>query len=505
MKTLKMHTNKSNASILLAHKLEACATLICTLFFCITTLAKQPNPNTDWFAKAGYGVFVHYLQELQNNPAQLHSYGKKSSWDDCVNAFDVELFADQMKLAGAGYVVFTTHQRTRFLIAPNATFDRLTGYKPGEACSHRDLIAELADALDKRGIPLMLYWTGNGPSSDPIASKALGFTAPVTKEWAETWGSVVAEYGRRYGDKIKGWWSDGCYFKHGNMKWSDETLGILAKALKEGNPNRIIAMNPGVELNPYSVHEDYIAGEMNKFGALPESRFLEGRQWHILSFLGPSLVGNYLAAGWGRPGVNYSQAEFVNYLGMVNSRGGVVSIDVMLYRDGRIDFSQLEFLKRLRPALAEWHAKSAPVPAGNIAYRKQAEILNLAGTGPLQPNGGGGSHKAWRGLDGDHATCAMASGEWPWCYEVDLLDEFSVSRIKISFGRRGYATSCELLVSSDRRAWKRVGGFSDGTGKPFDCSFEKTPARYVRVRALKPDGPNQRGYQMSVAELEVYK
>lgn len=95
-----------------------------------------------------------------------------------------------MKQAGAGYVVFTTHQRTRFLIAPNATFDRLTGYKPGEACSHRDLIADLADALDKRGIPMMLYWTGNGPSSDPKASKALGFTAPVTKQWAEIWGSV---------------------------------------------------------------------------------------------------------------------------------------------------------------------------------------------------------------------------------------------------------------------------------------------------------------------------
>jgi hypothetical protein len=29
-------------------------------------------------------------------------------------------------------------------------------------------------------------------------------------------------------------------------------------------------------------------------------------------------------------------------------------------------------------------------------------------------------------------------------------------------------------------------------------------ARYVRVRALKPDGDHQKGGQMSVAELEVY-
>ncbi|MDA3923866.1 MAG: alpha-L-fucosidase [Kiritimatiellae bacterium] len=473
---------------------------------CVCSLnAKEPNPNTDWFSKAGYGVFVHYLQELQNNPDQLHSLGQKSSWDECVNAFDVDLFADQMKQAGAGYVVFTTHQRTQFLIAPNATFDRLTGYKPGEACSHRDLIAELADALEKRGIPLMLYWTGNGPSSDPKASQALGFETPVTAKWAEIWGSVVAEYGKRYGDRIKGWWVDGCYFKHGNLKWTDDTLGILAKALKEGNPKRIIALNPGVELAPYSIHEDYIAGEMNSFEALPESRFLEGRQWHILSFLGPSLVGNYLAAGWGRPGVNYSLKDFVNYLGMVNAQGGVVSIDVMLYRDGRIDFSQLEFLKRLRPALKQWHDNSAPMPSGNMAYRKPAKLLNIAGQHSLKPNGGsGGDFQAWRGLDGNPATAAMASGEWAWCYQVDLLNSIPVSRVKVNFGHRGYATHCELLVSSDCKEWKRVGGFTDGTGKPFDCDFEKTNARYVRVKSLKPDGPDQKGYQMSVAELEVY-
>jgi hypothetical protein len=32
-----------------------------------------------------------------------------------------------------------------------------------------------------------------------------------------------------------------------------------------------------------------------------------------------------------------------------------------------------------------------------------------------------------------------------------------------------------------------------------------TSARYVRIQALKPDGPNQKGRQMAVAELEVYQ
>ena len=97
--------------------------------------AEPHNPNTDWFMKAGYGVFVHYLWDIQNSSQELHSLGKETSWDECVQEFDAEKFADLMDQVGAGYVIFTMHQRTRFLIAPNATFDRLTGYKPGHGCA----------------------------------------------------------------------------------------------------------------------------------------------------------------------------------------------------------------------------------------------------------------------------------------------------------------------------------------------------------------------------------
>ncbi len=105
------------------------------------------DSNSDWFQRAGYGVFVHYLEDLQNDPQQVHSLGRETSWDECVREFDARRFANAMGEAGAGYVIFTMHQRTRFLIAPNATFDRLTGYRPGEACSTRDLVEDLYQAL----------------------------------------------------------------------------------------------------------------------------------------------------------------------------------------------------------------------------------------------------------------------------------------------------------------------------------------------------------------------
>ena len=469
-----------------------------------SAFAETNNPATDWFSKAGYGVFVHYLNDIQNSGNTIQSLGRSTTWDECVREFDADRFAAAMAEAGAGYVIFTTHQRTRFLIAPNATFDRVTGYKPGEACATRDLIEDLYQALHKKNIPLMLYWTGNGPSADGQANAAMGWQTPVSKEWLAKWAAVTEEYGVRYGDKVVGWWVDGCYFKHGNLQYDDEKLGILARALKAGNPKRIVGLNPGVELTAYSRHEDFTAGEQNRFHDRPTQRWLNGEQWHVLSFLGVDRADNYLAAGWGEPGVRYGKQELAEYIFAVNQAGGVISIDVMLFRDGGLDRSQLEVLKSLRPSLAGMKALPS-VPPGNLAFRKPALLLSLDGSRELQVNGGGGPHMARLGVDGDPGTTALASGEWPWTYEVDLLEPFKVQRVKATFGRAGYATQLRVQVSPDRAAWQTVGAAENPTGQPFEVTFAPAACRYVRVSGLKPDGPDQPGTQMAVAELEVYE
>jgi hypothetical protein len=165
----------------------------------------SPHHKTDWFAKAKYGVFVHFLNGLQNNPEHVASLGKKTSWDKCVHEFDVERFATRMEEAGAGYVIFTVMQRSRYMIAPNATYDRLTGYRPGEACSTRDLIEDLYQALNRRKIPLMLYWTGDGPCDDPQAARGLKWpgTGKVSLEFVKNWADVVREYGSAIKTKSK--------------------------------------------------------------------------------------------------------------------------------------------------------------------------------------------------------------------------------------------------------------------------------------------------------------
>lgn len=465
----------------------------------IIPLFSEPfNPNTDWFQKAGYGVFVHYLEDLQNNPETIHSLGKKTSWDECVREFDVERFADSMAQARAGYVIFTMHQRTKFLIAPNSTFDNLTGYKPGEACSTRDLVEDLYRALSKRKIPLMLYWTGDGPREDSRAAKALGWADPIPVDYVKKWASVVREYGERYKDKVVGWWVDGCYRFIG---YNEEKLKILADALKAGNPNRIIALNPGVEekVSFYTVLDDYTCGEQNEFHDMPAQRWINGVQWHILSFLGCG--GSHIGAAWAMPGTKYSKADLIEYISDVNRLGGVVSIDVMVYRDGALDRSQLEILKALRPGI-NLTQNQLPVPPGNLAFKKPARLLSLDGSRELPVNSG--KYFARLGVDGKLNTFALAGNEWQWTYEVDLLKPEKISRIKVNFGK-GYATTLKITISVDRKSWRQVGYGTDLNGSPFEVKFEPISAQYIRVSSLKPDGPNQPGVQMSISELEVYE
>ena len=453
--------------------------------------AEPAATRTDWFQRAGYGVFVHYLDGLQNNPDQIQSLGRQTSWDECVREFDTERFAQAMADVGAGYVIFTIMQISRHMIAPNATYDRITGYKPGDACATRDLIADLYRSLNARHIPLMLYYTGDGPRGDAKARPAFGWKDPVSLDFVTKWASVAQEYGERYGDKVAGYWVDGCYSWIG---YDDTRLAILAKGLRAGYPDRIIAFNPGVDpqVNAYSTHEDFTCGEQNSFSDMPVSRFLKGEQWHLLSYMG---------TGWGHPGSQYTKRDLADYVFDVHQRGGVVSIDVLLYRDGSLDRSQFEMLKAVHAELTTG-AVRPPIPPGNLAFRKQARLLSLDGSHELTVNSGTCFPKL--GVDGRLDTYALAGGEWPWTYEVDLVDTVPLRRIKVTFGR-GYATRFDLRVSTDRQIWQTVASKDHHDGQPFEATFDPVSARYIRVCGIKPDGPNQPGTQMSIAELEAYR
>jgi len=289
---------------------------------------------TDRLHQKKWGVFNHYL------PAS----------PELVATIDTDEIARTLHEIGVGYYFITMMQGNAVLNAPNATFDRIAGTLPGEACSKRDLILDLYESLSKYDIDLYVYYTGDGPYKNEKAGAAFGFVSGhVSRPFVEKWAAVLEEYALRYGDKVRGWWIDGCYKKE--FGYDDELLWLYYGAVKKGNPNAIVAFNDGVKklIRREDGLSDFTAGEQVDFTVIPEGRFVDGAQWHVLAPLGVSPDPNNIWDTWCKPGVKRDSAYLRGYIDEVNRNGGVVTIDIWMDWTGgtRFDPAQIEALREM--------------------------------------------------------------------------------------------------------------------------------------------------------------
>jgi len=328
-----------------------------------SALAADP---TDWLHQARWGVMTHYLGAAPSSKGGAELTAE--AWNKQVDEFDVKGFCDQIASTGAKYLLFTIGQNSGHYCSPNATYDRLVGIVPSK-CSHRDLIAELADALAARGIRLMAYLPSGAPAADPVARKALGWRwgrrggwqlpdEPVggrLVEFQRRWEAVIREWSLRWGKRVSGWWIDGCYFADDMYRFDDEpNFASFAAALKAGNPEALVAFNPGVRV-PVIVHtryDDYTAGEVNlpKLAGAVEAcpgRWLEceGRkvQFQILTYLGTS---------WCRGDApQWPDAQVIGLAGQLADKGGAITFDVPIQKTGRIPQPFVDQLRSIGQAL----------------------------------------------------------------------------------------------------------------------------------------------------------
>jgi hypothetical protein len=441
-------------------------------------------------------------------------------WNELVDDFDVGGLADQLASVGASYICITLGQNSGFYCAPNATYDQYVGIKPSK-CSRRDLISDLYDVLAAKGIKLMVYLPSGAPDRDPVAVKSLVWKrgqypfyhakkyGKIERnrdliDFQRKWDQVIADWSRRWGTKVVGWWFDGCYYPHEMYLRADApNFASFAAAARAGNPGSIVAFNSGVipqnhpattpdrEITSLTEHEDFTAGEVSQNMVQCHGRWVGTAQFHILSYLGQT---------WGKGPLRFTDDFVVAYVREINHNGGAVTWDVPIQPNGLIPKPFLGQLRALRDGLA----KPRPMtPAGNLASRKPARLLNLAGTKTLWVNGA--KHYARRGVDGDPSTHAQAGGEWPWTYHVDLLETFATNRIGVMFPKDRYATEYKIVVATtDKGPWKTVAHKTGAGAGTHRHTFDPTPVRYVRIQAIKPDMANQPGNQMGIAELEVY-
>ncbi len=146
--------------------------------------------------------------------------------------------------------------------------------------------------------------------------------------------------------------------------------------------------------------------------------------------------------------------------------------------------------------------KPKPTPPGNLATGKPAKLLSNDGKRELVPSG---ANEASFGVDGDLNTRAQGAWEWAWTYQVDLQKPQPLKRVVVHFGKASYATEFKVLLSENGSDWSEIAHITGNAALDHSFALAKTPARFIRVMSIKPDGPDQPGGQMGITELEAYK
>ncbi len=204
--------------------------------------------DTAWLQKARFGLMVHWT--AQSMPQR----GERKPYAEAVQNFDVEKFADQVQATGAGFLVLTTSHALMYFPAPLKSLDAIF---PGRTAP-RDLVAELAAALKKRGMKLFLYYH-IGAVNDSAWLRASSFWETDTTKIFDNWTAIISEAGARYKEDLAGWWFDDgtTNYYYRSAPWQR-----LTRAAKAGNPARLVAYNPW-ELPAATQFQDYFCGEGN--------------------------------------------------------------------------------------------------------------------------------------------------------------------------------------------------------------------------------------------------
>ena len=320
------------------------------ILVCGTSALPQTLPDrAAWMQQSRWGVMTHYLADWKARES-----GERMTvdrWNRMIDRFDVETLAEQLKSAGAGYYIITIGQNSGFYLAPNGTYDRYVAIQPSK-CSRRDLVADLYEPLHKRGIKLLVYLPSGAPAGDSAARARLNWqNGPFRNiEFQRKWEEVIREWSIRWGRKIAGWWFDGCYWPNTMYRTSEPpNFASFASAARAGNPESIVAFNPGVVPRIISVtpEEDYTAGESD----LPErisirraaNGKIDGTQIHVLSFLGER---------WGRGAPRFSVDQAIEWSRNITKEGGAITWDVPIQPNGTIAQEFIDQLGAIGNALS---------------------------------------------------------------------------------------------------------------------------------------------------------
>lgn len=331
--------------------------------------------------KSRYGIGFHWT--TWTAPRE----GAPKSFEEAVEAFDVDAFVQQAVEAGAGHVLFTTTHAVHHLPGPNPEVDRLIA---GRTC-RRDLIMELAEGLARANILFVAYYNHGtwsnpfGGRQDPEWQDAAGAREADRTRYNENYGRILRWMGEHYGPRIAAYWFDSGYefIKYPDTPWYDFTM-----AAKAGYADRLVTYNSGIDnYVAYTPYQDFWAGEVNRLDFRPD------KPWPIeFAPHGPRTPGGlpwYAFTTWhkdpvfapyGEWGINAENRDLfwappdpfqiMAYLTRFRHVGGVVTFNLLCYQDGSAYDTDLQAMKQVKALFKHYGRR----PWARAAAEDQAAI-----------------------------------------------------------------------------------------------------------------------------------
>ena len=310
--------------------------------------ANELRSDAHWIGDLKYGFFFHW------NSSSMPRFGDPKTYEEAVNDFDTEGFAKMVYECGGGLVFFTTAWAEMYFPGPLRAIDNIL---PGRTTS-RDLVSDMANALGKYGIKLILYYNVLADTH----WRTLQSYSDNPQTLYTNLENILGEISDRYGSKIAGiWLDDGMGYYPGGANFEK-----LTRAAKRNNKDFLICYNSWI-FPRLTDFQDYYAGEL---GLSDESAGMNNLYLPVDGsgvFIGGPQEGlqatycGLLESGdWTH---RYKDSEIddplltidqlVNVVKESDKRKNLPMINVRIYQDGTISPKSEALLKELKKVISD--------------------------------------------------------------------------------------------------------------------------------------------------------
>lgn len=305
--------------------------------------------DRDWFFSHRLGLFIHWglyslgkwhEQEQFRFPLPRDTYARRVAHFDAVD-FEPDAWLDAAETAGMSYLCFTTKHVDGFCMWDTER----TEYKVTNTPYGRDVLAMLAEACQRRGFPLCLYYSiadmhhpnyPNAGRSYELPEPAPG-DAPDLDKYLEFVEAQVCELCMKYGD-IAGFWWDANVLGHRDPRFRD----------------LIRSLQPGAVINGRGFDGRWPEEEAGDFGT-PERGHIDELGARLRAYTRPTEACQSVGVqSWGYREFEdyYTTASLIRSIDGVLARGGNYLLNVGPTAEGVFPPEALDILR----AIGRWHA-----------------------------------------------------------------------------------------------------------------------------------------------------